>query len=347
MMDWTDENFEQSVNVQANQAAQMPQEIQEVQDSEFKTNRPAVGTDNVNADRKKKKKRVFPILILLLFFAGLTGAGIYMVFFSKETREVNAGYERQEEEEDIADAYLDYLKELVIAEEEQESKESGQSEPAGQGGHDYEVGEDETEEDITVSMDDFIDLIGQDDRYYERDGVTYTPDYAKGSLAFVLDIPTAGIKRGVYTGTWEEIQYDLDIWMVTMARPEYVLGETHVCVYGHNHTAQDLSFNNLPDVSIGDEFYCYAESGYYCYEITDLRAEWRSTIASEYCDNFDIGSDKMYIMTCGRDYILLDGQSTRYKDYVVEGTLKEHLTLREYVKRELAKESEIESEKQE
>lgn len=299
--------------------------------------------ENEEAARKKKRPSLI-IILLMVFFIILIGVGIYLMFFSKEAKEIDEGYERQDEEEDIADQYLDYLESLEDLQESKEAeaaKNTASAEPTSEG--ETEEAETETEEDISVSMDDFTGLIDEDSNYYSRDGVTFTPDYAQGYLAFVLDIPTAGIKRGVYSGTWDEINYNLDIWMVTEARPDYVLGETHMCIYGHNHTAQDLSFNNLPDVQIGDEFYIYADSGYYRYEVTDITAEWRSDIVTDYVDNFNIGSDKCYILTCGRDYILLDGQSTRYKDYVVEGTLAEHLSLKEYVKQRRAeKEAETE-----
>ena len=176
---------------------------------------------------------------------------------------------------------------------------------------------------------DFSDLDYEDANYYMRDGIVYTPDYAKGTIQCVLEVPTAGIRRGVYTGTWEEINYDLDIWMVTAARPDYTLGETHMCIYGHNHTAQDLSFNRLKDVEVGDAFYLTAESGRYTYRVTNVFAVSRDEATRNYVDNFSIGSDKCYIITCGRD----DGvKNYRYLDLIVEGTLEEQMPLLEYAK---------------
>ena len=119
---------------------------------------------------------------------------------------------------------------------------------------DIEKSSESAGEDESAPTYDFSDLDYEDANYYMRDGIVYTPDYAKGTIQCVLEVPTAGIRRGVYTGTWEEINYDLDIWMVTAARPDYTLGETHMCIYGHNHTAQDLSFNRLKDVEVGDAF---------------------------------------------------------------------------------------------
>ncbi len=167
----------------------------------------------------------------------------------------------------------------------------------------------------------------EDPNYYSRDGVVYTPDYAKGYLDCVLEVPTAGIKRGVYAGTWQDIWDNLDIWMVTAARPDYVLGETRYCIYGHNHTVQDLSFNKLQKVNVGEYFYLTGDSGRYVYKITNVFAVSRDDALVQYVDNASIGSDKCYLITCGRN----DGvRNFRYLDLMVEGTLEEHLTLAQY-----------------
>lgn len=71
-------------------------------------------------------------------------------------------------------------------------------------------------------------------RYYERNGVTYTPDFARGTLDCVLEIPSISLKRGVYTGTREEIEYDLSIWLTTAASSSLELGKTHYAIYGSN-----------------------------------------------------------------------------------------------------------------
>ena len=259
--------------------------------------------------------------------------GIYMICFSKEAKQTEEGYQRQSEEENIADDYLDFLLEYAQQEESlYESSVEGETGDSNQQGA-PELPNLPPKINPDLSMEDFQKMIEQDPNYLERDGVTYTPDYAKGYLAFVLDIPSAGIKRGVYGGTWDEIYYNLDIWMVTMGRPDYELGKTHMCIYGHNHTAQNLSFNEIDKVKKGDLFYIYANSGYYEYEVTDIAARTREDVTRNLVDNFSIGSDKCYILTCGRDYFLVDGKSSRYKDVVVEGTLKEHMSLLEYAKK--------------
>ena len=280
-------------------------------------------------DEKRKAKK---IIAFLIFFVSILciGGGIYYIRFSDEAVQTREAYERQEEEFDLADQYVDFL--LKQAEQETaKAPEQGGKKQSGSSDKDISPEDTETEEAPTI---DLSSLVQGDTVYYTgADGTTYTPEYAKGYLAYVLSIPSAKIMRGVYTGTWDDIYYDLDIWMVTQARPDYELGKTHMTIYGHNHTSQNLSFNNLKDVSVGDEFYIYAESGYYVYTVTDIFAEWRQTATEKYVDDFTIDKDKCYILTCGRDWWTINGMSTRYKDYIVEGTLKEHLTLREYADR--------------
>lgn len=288
--------------------------------------------------RKKKMTAGMKFLFALLFAAslGLIAAGVYLMFFKNRD-----AYERQAEERDLADTYIDDLilkltdpeaYEKKIQEEAKEKAERmarRKQQENAKGWDDIEKSSESAGEDESAPTYDFSDLDYEDANYYMRDGIVYTPDYAKGTIQCVLEVPTAGIRRGVYTGTWEEINYDLDIWMVTAARPDYTLGETHMCIYGHNHTAQDLSFNRLKDVEVGDAFYLTAESGRYTYRVTNVFAVSRDEATRNYVDNFSIGSDKCYIITCGRD----DGvKNYRYLDLIVEGTLEEQMPLLEYAK---------------
>ena len=138
----------------------------------------------------------------------------------------------------------------------------------------------------------------------------------------MLEIPCISLKRGVYTGTRAEIEYDLSIWLTTVASPEIKLGETHYVIYGHNHLVQDLSFNRLKDVRIGDNFTLTKEDRVYSYKVTDIFADWRSSGRRKYATNLNQDPSLCFIFTCGRDHWLLNGQSTRYKDYIVVGTLE-------------------------
>ncbi len=170
-----------------------------------------------------------------------------------------------------------------------------------------------------------------DDVYFERDGITFTPDYAVGHIQCVLEYPACKIRRGVYTGTWEELAADLDMWMATAARPDYILGKTHFSIYGHNHTAQNLSFNNLKAASVGDRFYLISPSGVYVYSVVNIFADWRPDAAKKYVHDMTLASEKCYIITCGRDNFLINGQSSRYKDFIVEGRLEKKISIQDYL----------------
>ena len=262
--------------------------------------------------KKKKKYPLFAwvlIWILTILAIGAILAGLYFLYLKNRP-----AYQRQAQERELADTYIDDMIRKLTA---PESNEATTAEASGETG--------ETEKAGDTGETDHLDYA--DENYYMRDGVVYTPEYARGVIDCVLEVPTAGIRRGVYTGTWDDIYYDLDIWMVTAARPDYVLGETHYCIYGHNHTIQDLSFNRLKDVAEGDMFYLTAESGHYTYEVTRVFAVERDAATAEYVNNFALPSDKCYIITCGRD----DGVNNyRYLDLVVEGTLKRKISLEEY-----------------
>lgn len=281
-------------------------------------------------DRQRQKLFTAPIIWLLIFASLFIGGGIYYLFFYNMD-----AVQRQDTEMELADEYVDdlvawiesdegltweewqrrYKKPLRVpelADETLETEEVSEAEAVEESLADEEPEEERPPREVW-----------SDDNWYSRDGVTYTPEYAKGYVQCVLEVPTAKIRRGVYSGTWDEIRYDLDIWMVTASRPDYVLGETHYCIYGHNHTQQDLSFNRLKDVQIGDMFSLTSDQGYFEYEVTNIFAITREQATSQFVDNFGRPKEKCYIITCGR------GQY-RYLDLIVEGTLKRRLSIEEY-----------------
>ena len=169
-----------------------------------------------------------------------------------------------------------------------------------------------------------------DENYYERGGVVYTPEYARGFIDCVLEIPCIQLKRCVYSGTPEEIEADLDMWFTVSASPDLIPGKTHYAIYGHNHTVQNLSFNRLGEVKIGDWFTLTRGAEVYIYLVTDLFASERRAGRAAYAYDESIDASLCYIFTCGRDYMLLDGLSTRYKDFIVEGTLWRTVSLAEW-----------------
>lgn len=270
---------------------------------------------------------------LFLLFAA---AGMFVLaaalYFSRDTIR---GILRQKQEEAVAEEYLKLFsvdakeygpketEESLISQEE--TKESLRTE-------NYEASE--TKPQLSTAAEEasgaspaevmtepaFREIV--DDRYYERGGVVYTPDYAQGELDCVLEIPCISLKRGVYKGNAAQIDHDLSIWLTTAAKEDMELGKTNYAIYGHNHTVQDLSFNRLKDVSVGDVFTLTKEDRAYVYRVSRIFAEWRSVGRKRYAMTTSLDPSLCYIFTCGRDYWPLNGVSTRYKDYIVEGTLE-------------------------
>ena len=230
------------------------------------------------------------ILILLL-----SVAFIFIIRMYREDPET-IGIERQKEDEKMASLFMEDL-------------ENGALETIT-----------ETEVSYTDSELDYVD-----ENYPTFGGIKYTPEFAKGHVACVLEIPAIKMRKSVYAGTQEEIQNDLDYWLTTQAHPYYVLGKTHYGIYGHNSTTQDLSFNRLKDVRIGDYFILTSPEYVYLYDVTDFFSDWRETVTRDIVDNFELPADKCYIITCGRN-------EYRYKDIVAVGTLRELYSLYEWDK---------------
>jgi len=249
-----------------------------------------------------------PTVIISIILTVLIGAGlVFSVMRLIKSDEVQ-GYLRQKTEEGIAEDFVREMEERIskvgIAEKED-------SDPVTRTRTETIVGYTDSDYDYT------------DDAYYERDGITYTPEYAKGYLDCVLEIPCIGLRRGVYSGTMEEISHDFDIWMTTAGHPDYVLGETHYCINGHNHPSQSLSFNKLKEVQEGDYFTLTDSRYVYFYDVTRILVMWRPTANEDLINNWDLSSDLCYILTCGRD-------ENRYRDLIVEGTLREKYPLSEW-----------------
>lgn len=233
-------------------------------------------------DEKRASKREILWTLLLVF---LFGAAVFLLADRPAQK-------RQKEEERIAEHYI-----ADLTAENKRRREKEKAEKAGK-----------ASEGIRMR---------QDENWYTKDGITYTPDYARGRIQCVLKVPSAGICRGVYGGTMEDILYDLDIWMVVAARPDYVLGQTHYVIYGHNHTTQDLSFNRLSELKEGDRFSLTGSEGIFLYQVSRVYADWRESVAAQITDNFDLPKEKCYLITCGRG-------ENRYKDLIIEGTLIQH-----------------------
>ena len=274
-------------------------------------------------------------------FVLLICVGFCTVFIWKLLHPQEAAFQRQDLEESLADAYL---KELFSENREQGLEDADHGAQASDpvkvsegtqavplpsdpelsdGSQDTEAADnDEVPRGTSVPNTAF-----SDDVYYNDHGFVYTPEYASGHIDCVLEIakPSVQIRRGVYTGTNEEIAHDLSIWMVTAARSDYIFGKTHYVIYGHNTDTQDLSFNRLKYLDLSDSFLLYRESGVYEYTVTKRAFYGRTQATEEIVDNFLLPHTKVYILTCAQGEH--NGQ-----DLVIEGTLANTYTLAEWAK---------------
>lgn len=253
------------------------------------------------------------IMISLLVLAALVlvSVSVYMVYHPESD-----AVKRQNTEESLADAYLESVYRETSASGEG-TEETNSEETFGENGISGDA-EASGEVELPSATAAFTD-----ENYYSRDGKTYTPDYAQGIMLGVLEIEPCKIRRGVYSGTWEDIQHDLDIWMVTAARPDYVLGETHMAIYGHNHPTQDLSFNRLKELQVGDVFTFTVNNLVYVYDVAEFIADWRDIVTRDIVDNFELPATDLYVITCGRGEYAC-------KDIVYRGRLRGKVNIRAY-----------------
>lgn len=284
---------------------------------------------------KKTLGKIFECILVTVLFGGIAfGMNFYMTHRESDAKA------RQSTEEDLAEEYLIHALEeesyspaesevVIHTETENETADAEHEETSKE-----TSGETHSEETPVLPYDPFDYT---DDVYHVRDGQLFTPDYAAGTLAAVLEIPCIELRRGVYTGTYEQIMHDLDVWMTVTSRPDYVLGETQYTIYGHNYPVENLSFNRLKDVKPGDYFLLTNDKGVWFYEVIDFFADWRESVTRNIVDNFDLPKENCYILSCGRD-------EYRYKDIVVTGTLKGRYSLKEWKAREAEILSEYEPE---
>jgi sortase (surface protein transpeptidase) len=269
-------------------------------------------------NKKKRTKRVIAMLACLLLLAGTAGVLTGFSLITEEQKLIDEGYEKQETEEDIAEDYLKWLLENASKIEDRKGEAGTAIIPNGDG---------ETEG-TPASLDWY------DDVYFLNGGVLWTPNYAQGYLSFVLEYPKIQVRRGVYCApTYRQIDADFDRWMTVLYNPEMRLGKTPLFVIGHNSTMCGMSFNKMVDARLGDIFYLYNYTGVYTYKVTDIFAEGRTAAVQKYASDLTLPNTYCYIATCGRDYMPdLNGNSTRYRDFIVKGELVEHISLTEYGK---------------
>ena len=263
----------------------------------------------------RQKRSDIPSIIILCILILILAAGFCFCLQNLLASKEVEGYSQQVKEERYLDAFISDAENSQV---ETEVREEYLEAVIG----DIENNEKETIDQTEVHYEN-SDLDYSDDNYPTWNGVKYTPDNAKGRIECVLEIPSIQLRRGVYTGTMYEIRFDQDLWMATVSSPDIILGKTRYIIYGHNAVSQELSFNRVQQVQVGDYFILTGTDAVYLYDVTDFLSMWRELFTWNYADNADIGSDKCYIATCGR------GQY-RYKDIVVEGTLRKKYTLSEW-----------------
>jgi LPXTG-site transpeptidase (sortase) family protein len=296
----------------------------------------------------RRKRKLLLIILMVIGLGGIAGGAYLVLNYNKDIEE---GYEHLAEEEALADDYLAMLMQMKAAKQaeasapaqpasseaamQQTPAETAEVPSSGDAGAEASAAPSEAQSPVqevpTAAPEPAqpapptqpVQPAATVDTNYEDNLYRFSPEYAQGVIECVLEVPVAKIRRGVYTGA---IEHDLDLWMVVAARDEYVLGQTHYCIYGHNSTKQDLSFNNLqPNCKLGDTFTLTNEDGAYEYTITNLFSENRNRVTKNYVDNFNIDKNLCYIITCGRN-------EHRYRDFVVEGTLTKFTPLEELIK---------------
>lgn len=235
---------------------------------------------------------------ILFFAAAVCAAAAIFLYMSPYVQ----GYERQDKETQLALSYLQYLQKDAALKKKllylEETEIAAASDTPVQQNKKRSIGE-----------------RWRDDVWYELNGVTYTPDYAAGKMDCVLLIPKIRLCRGVYTGTWEDIYHNLEVWMATTARPDYCLGKTHYCIYGHNTPRLNLSFNRLQSLEQGDVFFLVNQEGAYQYQVTKVFGISRSE-SIRYTDDFSLEQKDCYLITCGRNQY-------QYLDLIVQGRLQQ------------------------
>lgn len=244
-------------------------------------------------------KQAKKYLIGCLFLASAALLLVGLSTLQREEKELSQGQKRQVLEEELAEEYIQQLQRETTASPKEELPiflEQNQSELDASStlestaalptlwGKSWEM---------WATRDDF-------DYYVDENGLRYTPDYAQGTLQFVLEIPSIRLCRGVYGGTAAQISHDLAIWMLTLARERYELGETAICIYGHNSVWKNLSFHRLHEVNVGTEIYIYSEKGTFVYEVSEIFALEREECAKQVLDNTALSANQLFLVTCGK-----------------------------------------------
>lgn len=242
---------------------------------------------------------------MLVVGAALLIAGLTIL--QKEENQLTQGRERQELEEELADEYIQWIEQknetTHFSEKEEEKMLYTPIQTKGNVLRNS-LNQKDTNENLFTLWENTWQMWEEKDTsdyYIDKNGVRYTPDYAQGTLAFVLEIPSIELCRGVYGGTSEQIAHDLSIWMLTLARESYELGETAICIYGHNSIEQNLSFNRLCEITTGADIHIYSEKGIFTYKVSEIFALEREECAKQVLDNTSLSDNQLFLITCGNE----------------------------------------------
>ena len=142
------------------------------------------------------------------------------------------------------------------------------------------------------------DLDYEDNELYQD----FSEDNAWGYVDSVLEIPKINLRQSVYSGRPYQIEHDLRNWMAVTARADYILGETHYCIYIHNPSDGSIKISRAQtELDPGDYLLVTQKEHVYLYKVTNIFPEWRYKCTTKYVDNMATDNTLLYIFTCGID----------------------------------------------
>lgn len=247
-----------------------------------------------NKEQKKVKTvktKHLKILIVLIAFVAImitVGFGIWYYFDNESQALIDA----EKTNELIANEYLIYVSQN--AEQNQNNETPGEVRPS-----DFEY---------------------DDNKLYGK----YKEEWAWGHIDSVLEIPKISLRQSIYTGEPYQIQHDLANWMAVTARADYILGDTHYCIYMHNPRDGSIKISDAQEELTNQDYMIITnQKNVFMYYVAGVYPEWKDKCTVNLVDNMAMEHDKMFIFTCGRG----DWQG---RNLVIEGTLYNTYTLTDW-----------------
>jgi sortase (surface protein transpeptidase) len=221
------------------------------------------------------------IIVLSVVLAMLIGMAIYVWYLANNSYEVQ--YQERIE-------YLTSEKQVIdVSQDHDEITLPSESEP----------------NDVIISDLDYVD-----NKIHGK----YQESWAYGHIDCVLEIPAIKLRQNIYTGTSNQIEHDLGLWMAVTARADYILGDTQYCIYMHNPSDKDITISYAQEIlTKGDYMVVTKDNLVYFYEITNIFGQWRDKCTVDYVNASSVPSNKLYVFTCARN-------EWQGKNLVIEGT---------------------------